>query len=192
MWAAGDLGVVARITASSASPTCRSAPPATSRAASPERTPSAAPAPSRGSVGTQVVKVFDLVAARTGLRHDEAENAGYAPSTTAAAADDHKRYYPGARTRSTSGSLATPAMGGCSARSSSGRRGTEVAKRVDTYATALYAGLTINQLSDLDLSYTPRSAPRGTPCKSRKPGMPPRGRRGPRLILPRIHGSRYR
>ena len=41
-----------------------------------------------------------------------------------------------------------------------GRRGTEVAKRVDTSATALYAGLTIDQLSDLDLSYTP---PLGSP-----------------------------
>ena len=49
-----------------------------------------------GSVGTQVVKVFDLVAARTGLRDDEALAAGFEPRTAAAAADDHKRYYPGA------------------------------------------------------------------------------------------------
>lgn len=50
-----------------------------------------------GSVGTQVVKVFDVVAARTGLRDHEALAAGYAPSTTQAVADDHKRYYPGAQ-----------------------------------------------------------------------------------------------
>ena len=41
-----------------------------------------------------------------------------------------------------------------------GRLGTETAKRVDTYATALHAGLTIEQISDLDLSYTP---PLGSP-----------------------------
>lgn len=41
-----------------------------------------------------------------------------------------------------------------------GRRGTETAKRVDTFATALYAGLTVERVSDLDLSYTP---PLGSP-----------------------------
>ena len=40
-----------------------------------------------GSVGTQVVKVFDVVAARTGLRDHEALAAGYAPATTQAVAD---------------------------------------------------------------------------------------------------------
>ena len=37
---------------------------------------------------------------------------------------------------------------------------TAVAKRVDTAATALYAGLTVGDLVDLDLPYTP---PLGTP-----------------------------
>jgi hypothetical protein len=35
-----------------------------------------------------------------------------------------------------------------------------VAKRIDTAAAALYAGLTVDDLADLDLSYTP---PLGTP-----------------------------
>ena len=48
-----------------------------------------------GSLGTQVVKVFDLVAARTGLREQEALAAGYAPATTQTSPDDHKAYYPG-------------------------------------------------------------------------------------------------
>ena len=112
-----------------------------------------------GSVGTQVVKVFDLVAARTGLRDHEAEAAGYAPGTVTAAADDHKRYYPGAHpihfriTGDTSNGRLLGAQ-------LVGKRGTEVAKRVDTFATALYAGLTIEQFDDLDLSYTP---PLGSP-----------------------------
>lgn len=112
-----------------------------------------------GSVGTQVVKVFDVVAARTGLREHEAIAAGFAPATTQIAADDHKRYYPGAQpidiriTGDTESGLLLGAQ-------LVGRLGTETAKRVDTYATALFAGLTVEQISDLDLSYTP---PLGSP-----------------------------
>ncbi|MCC2031052.1 FAD-dependent oxidoreductase [Microbacterium allomyrinae] len=112
-----------------------------------------------GSVGTQVVKVFDVVAARTGLRDHEAVAAGYLPASAQTVADDHKRYYPGAQpisiriTGDTDSGLLLGAQ-------LVGRRGTETAKRVDTYATALFAGLTVDQISDLDLSYTP---PLGSP-----------------------------
>ena len=112
-----------------------------------------------GSVGTQVVKVFDVVAARTGLRGHEATVAGYSPATTHTVADDHKRYYPGAQpisiriTGDTDSGLLLGAQ-------LVGRLGTETAKRVDTYATAIFGGLTVEQLSDLDLSYTP---PLGSP-----------------------------
>jgi hypothetical protein len=41
-----------------------------------------------------------------------------------------------------------------------GRRGAEIAKRVDIYATAIHHGARIDQISELDLSYTP---PLGTP-----------------------------
>ena len=112
-----------------------------------------------GSVGTQVVKVFDLVAARTGLRSREAVQAGFDPLTVAASADDHKAYYPGANPiefRVTGGAGDHRLLGAQLV----GRRGSEVAKRVDTFASALYAGLTVEQLSDLDLSYTP---PLGSP-----------------------------
>lgn len=113
----------------------------------------------QGSVGTQVVKVFDLVAARTGLRDSDAAAGGYQPLTTSAAADDHKRYYPGAHPihfRITGDTRDGRLLGAQLV----GRRGTEVAKRVDTFATALHAGLTVDQVSDLDLSYTP---PLGSP-----------------------------
>ncbi|WP_019178960.1 FAD-dependent oxidoreductase [Microbacterium yannicii] len=107
-----------------------------------------------GSVGTQVVKVFDVVAARTGLREHEAAAAGYSPATTQAIADDHKRYYPGAQPINIriTGDTHTGLLLGAQL---VGRLGTETAKRVDTYATALFAGLTVEQISDLDLSYTP-------------------------------------
>ncbi|HEY3713853.1 MAG TPA: FAD-dependent oxidoreductase [Jatrophihabitantaceae bacterium] len=112
-----------------------------------------------GSLGTQVVKVFDLVAARTGLRDHEAVAAGHTPATTQSAPDDHKAYYPGAQPISIriTGDLPTGRLLGAQL---TGARGTETAKRVDTYATALHHGMTIDQLSDLDLSYTP---PLGSP-----------------------------
>ena len=48
-----------------------------------------------GSLGTQVVKIFDQAAARTGLRDHEAQAAGFDPVTVGSQADDHKAYYPG-------------------------------------------------------------------------------------------------
>ncbi len=50
-----------------------------------------------GNLGTQVVRMFDLVPARTGLRHDEAAGAGFDPATTDTTADDYKVYDPHAR-----------------------------------------------------------------------------------------------
>jgi hypothetical protein len=52
---------------------------------------------SQGSVGTQVVKVFDLAIAPTGLRETEARDAGFNPFTTEVKVWNHKAYYPGAR-----------------------------------------------------------------------------------------------
>ena len=112
-----------------------------------------------GSLGTQVVKVFDLVAARTGLRDHEAGPAGYQPVTVAATADDHKAYYPGAQTVRTrvTGDRATGRLLGVQ---QIGARATAVHKRIDTAAVAIFAGFTIEAVNDLDLSYTP---PLGSP-----------------------------
>ena len=49
-----------------------------------------------GVVGSQVVKLFDIAVARTGLLEREARAAGYDAVTTQAEAWDHKAYYPGA------------------------------------------------------------------------------------------------
>ena len=112
-----------------------------------------------GSLGTQVVKVFDLVAARTGLREHEAVQAGYSPATTQSSPDDHKAYYPGARpiTIRVTGDTETGRLLGAQL---VGARGTETAKRVDTYAAALFHGMTVDAMNELDLSYTP---PLGSP-----------------------------
>ncbi|MCS5719338.1 FAD-dependent oxidoreductase [Herbiconiux sp. CPCC 205763] len=112
-----------------------------------------------GSLGTQVVKVFDLVAARTGLRDHEASSAGYTPLSGTAIADDHKAYYPGAKPLSIriTGDTDSGLLLGAQL---VGARGAEIAKRVDTYATALHHSMTVDAMSDLDLSYTP---PLGSP-----------------------------
>lgn len=112
-----------------------------------------------GSLGTQVVKVFDLVAARTGLREHEATGAGLTPVSSTATPDDHKAYYPGATpiTIRVTGDARTGRLLGAQL---VGTRGAEIAKRVDTYATALFHEMTVTDMSELDLAYTP---PLGSP-----------------------------
>jgi NADPH-dependent 2,4-dienoyl-CoA reductase/sulfur reductase-like enzyme len=114
-----------------------------------------------GSLGTQVVKVFGLVAARTGLRDSEATGAdqGWAPATTASSPDDHKAYFPGATpiAARVTGDTRTGRLLGAQL---VGRRPAEVSKRIDVFAAALFHGMSVEDLNDLDLSYTP---PLGSP-----------------------------
>jgi NADPH-dependent 2,4-dienoyl-CoA reductase/sulfur reductase-like enzyme len=112
-----------------------------------------------GSLGTQVVKVFDQAAARTGLRDHEARAAGYDPVTVAWEADDHKAYYPGSHRIAMrfTGDRRTGRLLGVQL---FGHRHAEVAKRIDIAATAIFHSMTIDAISDLDLSYTP---PLGSP-----------------------------
>ena len=112
-----------------------------------------------GSLGTQAVKVFDLVAAGTGLRDQTARQAGYDPVTVGITADDHKAYYLGATSvqvritgdRPTGRLLVAQLLGS---------HGAEIAKRIDIVATAIPSGAAVADISDLDLSYTP---PLGSP-----------------------------
>ena len=112
-----------------------------------------------GSLGTQVVKIFDQAAARTGLRDHEAAPAGYDPVTIGSEADDHKAYYPGSHriTMRVTGDRATGRLLGVQL---FGHRHAEIAKRIDIAATAIFHSMTVDGLSDLDLSYTP---PLGSP-----------------------------
>jgi NADPH-dependent 2,4-dienoyl-CoA reductase/sulfur reductase-like enzyme len=107
-----------------------------------------------GSLGTQVVKVFDLAVARTGLLDHEARAAGFTPATTEATMWDHKAYYPGATplTMRLTGDVETGRLLGAQL---VGHWQAEVAKRVDIFATALFHGMRVEELNDLDLSYTP-------------------------------------
>jgi NADPH-dependent 2,4-dienoyl-CoA reductase/sulfur reductase-like enzyme len=111
-----------------------------------------------------VVKVFDLAAARTGLREAAATQAGYTPLTVQTQADDHKAYYPGAHnidTRVTADRHSRRLLGVQMV----GHIDPAVAKRIDIAATAIHHHMTADQLSDLDLSYTP---PLGSPWDASK------------------------
>ncbi len=112
-----------------------------------------------GSLGTQVVKVFDHAVARTGLRDHEASAAGFTPVTIGSEADDHKAYYPGSHRIAMrfTGDKTTGRLLGVQL---FGHKIAEIAKRIDIAATAIFHGMTIDEISDLDLSYTP---PLGSP-----------------------------
>lgn len=107
-----------------------------------------------GVVGTQVVKVFELAIGRTGLLDREAHEHGFDPFTVQSQFWDHKAYYPGAKKiqlrvtgdRSTGRLLGAQIVG--SWRS-------EISKRLDVFATALFHGMTVEGVNELDLSYTP-------------------------------------
>ena len=115
-----------------------------------------------GSLGTQVVKIFDQAAARTGLRDHEAIAAGYDPASIESQADDHKAYYPGSHriTMRVTGDRGTGRLLGMQL---FGHRHAEIAKRIDIAATAIFHGMTVDAVSDLDLSYTP---PLGSPWEA--------------------------
>jgi NADPH-dependent 2,4-dienoyl-CoA reductase/sulfur reductase-like enzyme len=115
-----------------------------------------------GSLGTQVVKIFDHAAARTGLRDHEAATAGFEPFTVQAEADDHKAYYPGSHriAMRVTGDRRTGRLLGMQL---FGHRHAEIAKRIDIAATAIFNNMTVEAISDLDLSYTP---PLGSPWEA--------------------------
>jgi NADPH-dependent 2,4-dienoyl-CoA reductase/sulfur reductase-like enzyme len=57
-----------------------------------------------------------------------------------------------------------------------GHKDAEIAKRVDIAAAAIFHGMKVDDVSDLDLSYTPPLAPRGTPSSwALRPGRARRG-----------------
>jgi NADPH-dependent 2,4-dienoyl-CoA reductase/sulfur reductase-like enzyme len=109
-----------------------------------------------GIVGTMVVRCFDLAVATTGLTATAAREAGFRVEETTIQAKDISHYFPGAEdihVKLVAEAGTNKLLGGQIA----GKRG--VAKRIDVLATALYNGMTIAQLGELDLSYAPPFAP---------------------------------
>jgi NADPH-dependent 2,4-dienoyl-CoA reductase/sulfur reductase-like enzyme len=133
-----------------------------------------------GSLGTQVVKVFELAVARTGLRDPDAREAGFDAVTVGSVQDDHKAYYPGAHQLHLriTGDRPTGQLLGAQL---VGNHRAEVAKRIDIPAGALFHHMTVDGLNDLDLSYAVRESLGRRPA--RRPGLGPADEDPARLTL---------
>jgi NADPH-dependent 2,4-dienoyl-CoA reductase/sulfur reductase-like enzyme len=105
-----------------------------------------------GIVGTAVVRVFDLEVGRTGLTEREAAAAGLSCMVTSLDSTDYAGYLPGARAL-TIKLVAEQGTGRLLGGQAVGYGG--VAKRIDVLATALYADMTVDDLTRLDLAYAP-------------------------------------
>ncbi|KUO20746.1 FAD-dependent oxidoreductase [Streptomyces dysideae] len=109
-----------------------------------------------GVVGTAVSKVCYLEIARTGLREKDARRAGLQYVTTTIESTSRAGYYPDA-SKMTVKILAERRTGRLLGVQIVGREG--AAKRVDIAAVALTAGMTVEQITSLDLGYAPPFSP---------------------------------
>ncbi|MFH8220520.1 FAD-dependent oxidoreductase [Streptomyces sp. NPDC018057] len=109
-----------------------------------------------GVVGTAVSKVCDLEIARTGLRERDARRVGLRFETVTVESTSRAGYYPGASPMTVK-MLAERRTGRLLGVQIVGREG--AAKRVDIAAVALTAGLTVEQMTALDLGYAPPFSP---------------------------------
>jgi rhodanese-related sulfurtransferase len=107
-------------------------------------------------LGSTVCKVFDFCVARTGLTESSATALGYDVLTASAPGPDKAHYMPKSKPllmklvadKKTGKLLGVQATGPG-----------DGAKRIDAAATAITAGMTLNDVASLDLSYAPPYSP---------------------------------
>lgn len=106
----------------------------------------------QGSLGSSVIKVFDLTAASTGLSVKAARAAGFDCESVVLSPGSHAGYYPGATpmTMKVVFERETLRLLGAQIVGVDG-----VDKRIDVLATAIQAGIRADELKDLDLAYAP-------------------------------------
>jgi NADPH-dependent 2,4-dienoyl-CoA reductase/sulfur reductase-like enzyme len=109
-----------------------------------------------GVIGTAVTKVCELEVARTGLQEHEARRAGFDYVTATVESTNRAGYFPGARPMTVK-LLAERASGRLLGAQIVGR--TEAAKRIDALAVAAWNGMTVEEMTALDLGYAPPFAP---------------------------------
>ncbi|MCG6963676.1 MAG: FAD-dependent oxidoreductase [Acidobacteria bacterium] len=105
-----------------------------------------------GLVETLIVKIFDWGVARTGLTEAQARDSGLAPVCAVVPGPDRAHFIPTAK------SLVLKLVVDRESRRVLGAQAVgpgEVAKRIDTVATALMAGMTVDNLACLNLAYAP-------------------------------------
>ena len=109
-----------------------------------------------GVLGTAVTKVHDLEIARTGLSTREAIDAGLTPVVSTVTAGTRAHYYPGSSemtvlliTEEATGRLLGGQIVG----------GPGSGKRIDVLAAALWNGMLVDDLVQMDLAYAPPFSP---------------------------------
>lgn len=106
----------------------------------------------KGSLGSSVIKVFDLTVANTGLSEKAASAAGYQYESVVLSPGSHAGYYPGATPMTMKVVFEQETLRLLGAQIVGGEG---VDKRIDVLATAIQAGIRADQLKDLDLAYAP-------------------------------------
>ena len=106
----------------------------------------------KGSLGSSVIKVFDLTVANTGLSEKAASAAGCQYESVVLSPGSHAGYYPGATPMTMKVVFEQETLRLLGAQIVGGEG---VDKRIDVLATAIQAGIRADQLKDLDLAYAP-------------------------------------
>ena len=106
----------------------------------------------KGSMGSSVIKLFDMTVASTGLTEKAAKDAGIEYERIVLSPASHAGYYPGAKvmTMKVVYEKSTLKILGAQIVGYDG-----VDKRLDVIATAISAGMKATELKDLDLAYAP-------------------------------------
>ena len=107
---------------------------------------------SRPSIGTGIIGAYGMAAALTGLTEGLATRMGIPHKVIHLHPSSHAGYYPGAE-RISLKVLFEPETGKLLGGQGIGRDGVD--KRIDVIATAIYAGLTVDDLMNLELAYAP-------------------------------------
>ncbi len=105
-----------------------------------------------GSLGTGIVRVFDFAVGSTGANEKMLKKAGMPYKASVTHSANHAGYYPGAVPVSVK-VLFSPDDGKLLGAQVIGLHGVD--KRVDVFATAIMAGMTVADLEELDLAYAP-------------------------------------
>ena len=106
----------------------------------------------QGTQGTAICKIFDLAVASTGKNEKQLKRENIAYEKVYVHTASHASYYPGAETVSFK-MLFDPATGKILGAQAVGKDGVD--KRIDVMAVAQRAGMTVEQLQHLELTYAP-------------------------------------
>ena len=102
----------------------------------------------RGSIGTSIVRVFDISAASTGLNERQVKAAGFDYAVTHTSAKHHAGYYPGAKMIELK-VIFDAKTGELYGAQAVGEKG------IDIIATAIKGNLTVYDLPELEFTYAP-------------------------------------